>query len=372
MGNGTAEMSATRPTLDMLRQTMSDWLFIPAEDRDMIDFILAVYRSHVIPGDPLWGLIIDASGGGKTELLRALRNRTDAYFLSKLTEKSLKSGYRDPKSPLKDPSLLPQLDGKVLIIKDLSPLLSMRRESRSAIIGDFRDAYDGFSDDGYGNVGRVGYQSRFSFLAASTLAIERFDAVDQELGERFIKYRGRGVENRSKVRRAIQNVAKDDTQRTMIITAINDFLNGLEDAIPTEVPTEIEERLIIVSDFIATARSAVSRDRNHNLDYPPRPEVGTRLGKELTKLLIALAHVRNKSVPDMADFQTVCRVGEDCLPPNRLVILRSLLSGRSCELPPTTAKHAKEDLHVLGILDADFRLSCRWKVDLRDVPLLFR
>jgi hypothetical protein len=355
----------------VLRQKLSDWLFIPDVDKDMVDFILAAYRSNVIPGDPLWGQVIDASGGGKTEMLRALRTRKDAYFLSKLTEKSLKSGYRDPQHPAKDPSL-PQLHGKILIIKDLSPLLSMRREARATIFSDLRDAYDGFSDDAYGNVGKVGYQSRFSFLAASTLAIERFDAVDHELGERSIKYRARGSENRSKVRRAVENVGKDDTQRSEITAAINGFLDGLGNTIPTEVPDDIQEKLITVSDLIATARSPVPRDRNHELMYAPRPEVGTRLGKELTKLLLALAHVRGKPVPDLGDFLTVCRVAEDCLHPNRLSVLRSIVSGGECELPPTTAKHAKEDLKVLRILDAEFRLCDRWEQDLRDAQPLCR
>jgi hypothetical protein len=364
-------MTVSQSPLDALRQTVSQCLFIPDVDRDSLDFNLAVYDSNRIPGDPVWGMNIDASGGGKTEPLRALREREDAYFLSKLTEKTLKSGYRDPKNPHIDPSLLPQLDGKVLVIKDLSPLLSMRRESRNGIIGDLRDAYDGFSDDGYGNLGKVSYRARFSVLAASTLAIERFGAVDEELGERFIKFRARGSENRSKVRRAIENTGKDDTQRAEITAAINSFLDGLQSTFPTEAPDDIQSQLIVVSDFIATARSPVPRNRNHQLAYLPRPEVGTRLGKELKKLLLALAHIRGKSIPDSADFLTVCRVAADCLPPNRLSILRSILSGGPCQLPATTAKHTKDDLHVLGILDTEFKVCGTWEEDLRHVPQLF-
>lgn len=63
-----------------LRERLAKWLSIPQEDKELIDFCLAVYKSHQIPGDPLWGIIIDASGGGKTELLRSFRKRQDAYF----------------------------------------------------------------------------------------------------------------------------------------------------------------------------------------------------------------------------------------------------------------------------------------------------
>src|SRR6266436_8412074 len=92
--------------IDTFRATVSQCLFIPTVDLDIIDFIFAVYASNRMPGDPLWGTVIDASGGGKTELLRSLRGKPDTYFLTKLTAKTLKSGYRNPKHPDRDPSIL--------------------------------------------------------------------------------------------------------------------------------------------------------------------------------------------------------------------------------------------------------------------------
>jgi hypothetical protein len=149
-----AQMLAGSSGLEQLRRSIASWLHMSA-DEEMVDILLAFYKSNELPGDPLWGIIIDASGGGKTELVRTLRDRPDVVFLSKLTEKTLVSGYRDPDHRGADPSLLPQLNGKILVIKDMSPLLSMRRESRNAIISDLRDAYDGFTDQGYGNLGMV-------------------------------------------------------------------------------------------------------------------------------------------------------------------------------------------------------------------------
>jgi hypothetical protein len=325
-----------------------------------------------MPGDPLWGLIVDASGGGKTELLRSLRGKPNAYFLSKLTDKTLKSGYRDPKHPKKDPSLLPKLDGQVLIIKDLSPLLSMQRNARTTIVSDLRDAYDGFTDDGFGNVGRVSYKSRFTVLAASTLAIERFDRVDQELGERFVKFRARGGDNRSKVRRAVSSIRQDDDLRGLMNEAVTEFLDSLPTEFPQEIPAPLREAVSIVADFTATARSHVQRNRNHDLSYMPRPEVGTRLGKELSKLLLALAYVGGKTEPDSEDFATVCRVAEDCLPPNRLDVLFAAATGSNSQLPDKTARDTVDDLTVLGILKSKTELGEDWEESLRDVGKLFR
>jgi hypothetical protein len=151
-------------------------------DQEVIDVCLATVESNRLSGDPVWNLITDSSGGGKTELLRAFRTQPEAYFLSTLTEKTLVSGYRDAKKPALDPSLLPHLDGKVLIVDDLSPLLSTRRESRNIIMSNLRDAYDGFTDQGKGNLGQVTYEATFTVLAASTLALDRYDAFEQDLG----------------------------------------------------------------------------------------------------------------------------------------------------------------------------------------------
>jgi hypothetical protein len=360
--------------IEVLRAKLTKWLSIPPEDADLIDFCLAVYKSHELPGDPLWGIVIDASGGGKTEILRAFRSLKDAYFLSKLTEKTLVSGYRDPKNGDKDPSLLPELNEKVLIIKDLAPILAMRRESRSAIIADLRDAYDGFTDQGRGNVGKVAYESRFSLLTAATLAIDRGDAVDQELGERFIKFRCHGDANRNKIRKAISNIGSDNVMRIEIDKAISSFLCSLPGIAETPIPEPLQEQLAKLSDFTAKARSHVARNRNGDLQYLPRPEVGTRLGKELGKLLLALAAVRGRTEPNKEDFATVARVAEDCLPPNRSAVLKALrikgvmtLNGveEATGLPHKTADRVLDDLRVLGVVELpnpyQWSLANEWK-----------
>lgn len=73
-----------------LRESISRWLHIDPIDSELIDFIFSVYRSNKMPGDPVWGLIIDASGGGKTEMQlpkRAICPSMD-YSVKKLTRGS--------------------------------------------------------------------------------------------------------------------------------------------------------------------------------------------------------------------------------------------------------------------------------------------
>lgn len=370
---GLPTRSEIAPTgITSLRADLAKWLSMPAEDQDLVDVSLAVYKSHEIPGDPLWAIIIDASGAGKTELLRAFRERPGTHFLSSLTENSLVSGYRDPKNPGKDVSLLPQLDGKVVIIKDLAPLMGLRPDSRSAVMAGLREAYDGFTDQAKGNLGMVSYSARFTLLAASTLAIERADSIEQELGERFIKFRARGNGDKDKVRRAIRNIGADLPMRNEIGRAVSNFLDALPVATNRQVPCSLWEPLANLADSTAKSRSHVSRDRQGSIQYLPRPEVGTRLAKELGKLLIALSVVRGKPEPDQEDFDTVVRVAEDCLPPNRIAVLNLLRlrkdSVRPSEieeitmLPRTTISRTLEDLAVLGVVTSTGEPAKSWKL----------
>lgn len=257
-----------------LRAAISKWLSIPDEDAEVIDFIIAVYKSHGIPGDPIWAQFVDASGGGKTELLRTLKNRPNCYFLSKISENSLISGYREPGKSTKDPSLLPLLNEKVLIIKDLAPLLQMRAESRNVIFSQLRDAYDGFTSEGKGNIGRVEYSSRFTLLAATTLSIDREDTMQQELGERFVKFRARGDGRIAKTRKAMENIGKDGDMRKEIEDAVCDFLDALGSATEVRVPELMIDKLTQLADFVSAARSPVPRDRRGDILYHPKPEVG--------------------------------------------------------------------------------------------------
>jgi hypothetical protein len=327
---------------------------IPAEDAEIIDIIVAAYFSHRITGDPLWLILIDAPGSGKTELLRSFRSRSDAYFLSALTEKALVSGYRVDGT---DPSLLPQFDGKVVFIKDLAPLISMRRDERNAIIGIFRDIYDGFSDHGRGNIGKFGYDSRFSLITAGTASVDQADFLQADLGERFLKVRARGNGNEAKVRRAIHNTGKDTSMREEISHSIRRFLDSLPATVNAfGLHPAIEERLGTIAHFTATARSDVARDRKGDLQYHPKAECGTRLGKELCKLLVSLAVIRGHSFADESDLKTVLRVAEDCLPPNRLLVWNALQTpARTAtiedltNLPNTTTRRVLDDLRVLKL-----------------------
>jgi hypothetical protein len=355
--------SMPKHSIEELRKKLAAWLSIPDTDQELIDLSLAAYASHRIAGDPVWLIFIDGSGAGKTELLRSLRERKDCYFLSKLTQKSLVSGYREKGKKDEDPSLLPQFNEKIVIIKDFSAILSMHPDARTEVFGELREGYDGFCDQGKGNLGRVSYESRFTLLTAATPAIDRAYTLEAELGERFLKVRARGNGSYNKTQRALHNLGVDGLMRNSIQSAMNSFLDALPKQISLKIPSEMQDRLSSLADFTAKARSHVQRDRQGNIEYPPRPEAGTRLVKELGKLLVSLAAVHGKTEPTEEEFATIERVADDCLPPFRFQVIKAIRDankngdqkGRTqvaiqarTKIAEVTVRRTLEDLEQLG------------------------
>jgi hypothetical protein len=109
--------------LSKVKEAVRPWLFL--EDEGIIDVMCATVIANQFRTDPLWMILIGPPSHAKTELLRALDGHPSAYFLSNLTPATLVSG-KPKKGP--DPSLLPKLNDKTLVMKDFTTILTMRSE----------------------------------------------------------------------------------------------------------------------------------------------------------------------------------------------------------------------------------------------------
>lgn len=125
--------------LDELKTKIRKWYSL--EDEEALEIILAVAIEHDMIGDPLWIFLIGPPSSGRTELVRALRGCQYCYSISNLTHHTFVSGLA--RGNYIDIDLLPKIDKKCVVIKDLSTLLSRADGERRAIFGQLRDIYDG-------------------------------------------------------------------------------------------------------------------------------------------------------------------------------------------------------------------------------------
>jgi hypothetical protein len=128
--------------LDMAKGVFNKWLYF--EDDRIIDVSMAVAVANHFKGDPLWLLIAGAPSNSKTEVLRSLDGHPDCYFLSSLSSKTLVSGKETKGGG--EPSSLPRLTNKLLILKDFTSILSLRHGDQKEVLGQLREIADGQYD----------------------------------------------------------------------------------------------------------------------------------------------------------------------------------------------------------------------------------
>jgi len=323
----------TAPTLDDVYTEFKRWLYL--DSTDGIDVMLATAVSQHIDGEPVWLFIVGPPGSAKTETLSSLSWVENVYMTSSVTPHSLISGANWKDSA--DPSLIPKLDGKVMVIKDFTSILSMRDNEKDEIFGILRDAYDGKCGKEFGNGVVRRYESRFTILAAVTPSIYAMSSSHAALGERFLKFGiGDNLVHRDEdaiIDRAITNINQETTMRDDLADVVHAFLTkriGLakipHHALPV-LPPALRLRIIALARFGARMRGTVTRDtyRNDIITSRPSAEVGSRLGKQLAKLSQALAVVRQRHAVTVEDYRLVKKVMLDTIPQRTEDLLRQML-----------------------------------------------
>ena len=337
------------------------WLQL--DEPEVIKILFGVCFANRLQGDPVWLFIVAPPGGMKSELLMSLKEHGSIYATTSLTPHAMVSGAYSPDG--QDPSLLPQLDEKILVIKDFTTILTMHYSQRDEIFGIFRDMYDGSTGKNFGTGVRREYNVKFGILAGVTNKIETFGIVHQSLGERFLKFRSSEDKRESeedKIRKALSNVNQEVAMRVELSEVAARCLDRpLPDTIPA-FSGELTERLISLAQFVSMLRGVVERDRfDKTVQYRPSYEVGTRLAKQLAKLAIGIAIFMDKSVVGEEEFDIIKRVGIDTAPDRIETIVRKLWTVQRelktsevadlTRFPQATVFRVLQDLELLKIVD---------------------
>ena len=129
--------------------------YMVLSEEQYIHTIFGAIFANRLDSDPVWIYIVGPPGGGKSEILRSLAGHPTIHTEGKLTRNRLVSGFTTKDG--KDPSLLPQLNGKILIMEDFTQILNMRYDEIHEILGDLRKAYDGDFAKGVGTERKTKY-----------------------------------------------------------------------------------------------------------------------------------------------------------------------------------------------------------------------
>lgn len=272
---------------------------------------------------PVWVIAVASPGSGKTKRLDYFNSIDENLRLSVLTPNALMSGFRDNDG--EDPSLLLQLDGKVLTIKDMTALYQQPKEGRDAVLGQLRDAYDGNASKATGATGLVEYTASFNLLGMITHIYDSFLSVSAVLGERFIPIRLFSKATDFPAHCALRNLINcEHNSDHEIQTKIRKMIKFLR--VPKMADMELEEQfdyIIRLSDIVCRMRSHVERDpHSREICTVPQLESNTRLASQYMVMLANRRLLLGRNIDDEREYLAwIARCG---VPMVRLHILHHL------------------------------------------------
>lgn len=343
------------------------WFEMSDDAVTALRIIFTVIFSNALSGDPLWFYIVAPPGSGKTALLNPLRSVPElCVFRSSLTTHMLVSGFQSNQ----DPSLIPSLFGKTLVLKDMTEILSAPQHVQEEVFSTLRGAYDGLVERSYGNAVYRKYEGMFSFLAGVTVQIHGHSRAS--MGERMLKYQLIPYGHRdheSQIRAAMRNTGKEDELDADLFAAVSGFLSrDIDiDKIINGLPTWAEDRIVGLAQLIAMLRTEVERDyRGEMIKYRPQDEVATRLGKQLKKLAMLLPLTNDTKNMEFleSDFDVVERVAFDTAIGWSLDVVQAMMSFNNglqpvsarelieiSKLPRSNISRKLEDLTMLKVVE---------------------
>jgi hypothetical protein len=331
------------------------------EQKLLFDIFFATLMANLkTSGRPVWMFLVGPPGCGKTLPMMTVQNSPFVYVTSAFRPAALISGWG--MNGGEDVSLIPKLNGKILLVKDMSSLLSQNKDAVAEILGLLRDAYDGSCAKAFGTGVQREYVSRFGFIGATTPEIDANWSVNTRLGERFLRYRIKTPPHQiyQKIESALAHLMIEDDTELKLEEICMGYLKYLMRKDGVFPPLAMPERIGRLAQLGAILRTAVSRAAFGNqVMVIPEWEEATRFAKQLAKMALALAYIRDKSSNGEEEFEDIKALVRDGID-GRMQKLLSLIFefpdlpasdlANHMHLPSWTVRQLLQDLEILRII----------------------
>ena len=367
--------------LDDLHERFRHW-FGDDYDLESLDAVLAVaaVEKFADGSDPLWLLLVGGPGGCKTETVTPLKG-AGALVVSTITSAGALLSGTAKKEQAKGATggLLRQIGPRgVMVLKDMTSILSLNPGVRAEILAAFREVYDGYwarmiGSDG----GRVlEWKGRIAVVGATTTSWDRAHAAVAAMGDRFPLMRVDSTNHRIESgRHAIKNTGGEEGMRKELATLVGNLIEGVDADTPPEIDSAESERILAAADLVTLSRTAVDLDYRGDVIDAHAPEAPTRFAKQLTQMLrggVAIGLTRDEAL------RLAIRCARDSMPPMRLAIIDDLAAHpyatatevrRRLDKPRATVDRQMQALHTLGVLTLDevqYQQRTGWHYTLAD------
>ncbi|WP_151526079.1 hypothetical protein [Serinicoccus kebangsaanensis] len=316
--------------LAAVEELTAQW-FGPGYDLDVMRATLAVAAGSLYLDDaPAWLLICSGSGATKSETMAPLAD-LGAVSASTLTGEAalLSATPANERAADATGGLLDELGPRgLLLLKDVTSILSMNRERRAEVLAALREIHDGSWTRTVGAEGgrRVSWKGRATVIGAVTTAWDAAHSVVSRYGDRFLIVRPNVEESEELAAAALRAAAAEGglaRMRAELTAAVGGLLQNVQPR-HVELDEGREARLLAVADLVALSRTAVETDYRGDPTEAHDREVHTRLIVQLLQLYQGAVLIGMTP----ADAERLCiRVAADTMPPSRARVLDALLAG---------------------------------------------
>ena len=358
------------PTLADVLAAVRRYLELNAVEAIVFAVVLAVAVARDLDEEPLWLMIVGASGSGKTEAIALCKLAADGR-VDELTRAGLLSwstvGRKTRRSGLL--TRIPPI--AFVTISDFSTVVTMGdREARARMFGALRVIYDGrlyrsIGGQPAGDGDELEWEGHLTLLAAATPAVDTHFSFEAALGERWLLFRldeGEDERVRKRARYAIDR-ADVGPLREQAQTLAAALVDHARRRVPRQLSEESAGTIVDVAFLAAHARTGVQFEGTGRYRVPvgyPTPEEPTRLAGQMNRLaryLIALG------VDERLAVRIAIQAARDSIPLARRKALEHVAGAQAATVSSTlraigrgnrwSAKWELTALEAIGMVDVD-------------------
>lgn len=283
---------------------------------------------HRFGDSPAWLNIIGAAGGGKTERIWPLKDVPSVVTASNISSEGALLSATSEKERSKGASggLLRELgDDGILLLKDVTSILSMSGDRRDTVLGALREVFDGewTRKAGVDGGATFTWTGHATVIGAVTEKWDSHHSVIAAMGDRFMLIRLPAETQESRKTKALSSVMGRSTRpqrKHEYGAALLDVVRNAA-TVPVE-PTEDEARVLVdVSDQTTRLRTPAETDWKGDAAGSTIEEGIYRFLGQLSTLFLGMV----AAGVDRETALNVCRkVGRDSVPPRRIKLLEYL------------------------------------------------
>lgn len=336
-----------------LANRFQDHLYFP--DPSPLYALMGAVAGNMLPGNPVWLMMVGPPSCGKTELLNALSDIPNTHLSSSLrTISALLSGVaKRDRSKHATGGLLRQIgDGGAIVLKDFTSMLSLPIDVLSEMLGAFREIYDGRWSREIGGEGglKLNWEGRVAMFAACTQAIDHHHHISHEMGERWVFFRYPQSDGWGESRAAL--MVKDvQAMRQELREAVAMFFEGMlmdwQNASGI-VKRTLEQweiiRLVALATVSARCRSGIVRNRyNKDIEDSPQAESPARLATVLGQLYLGMEAT---GLENKESWRVLKKIAMDSMPQSRRRVLDVLLRTNGHAYVDSTLEEINQSVKV--------------------------